>query len=81
MGMGRGTMYFFSPLLRERNLCRASVAKMKHLQHMLFIKWVGVERESRGAALFPNTWACIRDLWGGMGGGKPHEKDLVAVGV
>lgn len=40
-------------------------------------EWVGVERESRGAALFPNTWACIRDLWGE----KPHYRDLVAVGV
>ncbi len=50
---------------------------------MLFIKaldgrvgggWAGVEGSS---AVFPNTWACIRDLWGE----KPHYRDLVAFGV
>lgn len=33
-----GGDYIFFPLPRERNWCRASVAKMKHLLHMLFIK-------------------------------------------
>lgn len=40
-------------------------------------EWVGVERESRGSVLFPNTWACIRDLWGE----KPHYRDIVAIRV